>query len=336
MKILTCTGFYGTGSSAVTDVFSDCENVECRGDYEIRILHDPYGVADLEYNLIENSNRHNSSNAIKKFKWNVDFLSGSWWNKRYEKYFNDHFKEISYRYIDEICEFKYFGKWHGDVIERGKTFWFLCRSYNKLCTILKHIFHIDNEVGHDFLPKNEMAYAGTFSEDKFLTATKKYVDALLHAVNRENKEYLMVDQLVPPSNFARYNRYIDNLKIIVVDRDPRDMFLLEKYCYHGSVVPCYDVNVFCKWFKWTREQFENSEKCENVLKVQFEDLVYKTEETVDQLLSFAGIDKKNYHMKNFDPSISIKNTRLWEKYTNDKEEMKIIERELAKYCYDYK
>lgn len=335
MKVLTCTGFYGTGSSAITDIFRDCENVECRGEYEVRILHDPYGVSDLEYNLVENPNRHNTSNAIKKFKWNVDFLSGTWWNKRYENYFGGQFKNLSYEYIDEICEFTYLGKWHWDIIERGKIFWFLCRSYNKLCTIIKKIFHINNEVSHNFLPKNELAYAGTFSEEKFLKATRKYTRALLNSINRENKEFIMVDQLVPPSNLDRYNRYVDNLKTIVVDRDPRDVFLLEKYCYHGSVVPWYDVDVFCKWYKWTRAQFENSKQCENVLRVQFEDLIYHTEETISRLLDFAEIDPKNYHMKHFNPNLSIKNTKLWEKYSDDMELMQVIQKKLSSYCYKY-
>ena len=46
MKVITCTGFYGTGSSAITDIFLDCECVECKGDYEVRVLHDPYGISD--------------------------------------------------------------------------------------------------------------------------------------------------------------------------------------------------------------------------------------------------------------------------------------------------
>ena len=136
MEVITVTGFYGTGSSAITDLLSDCDNVDCKGDYEIRILHDPYGISDLEYNLIENPNRHNTSNAIKKFKWNVDFLSGKWWNKRYEKYFDGKFKKYSYEYIENISEFIYNGKWHWDIVERGYTFWLINRCYNKFFCVV--------------------------------------------------------------------------------------------------------------------------------------------------------------------------------------------------------
>lgn len=333
MKVFTCTGFYGTGSSAITDIFSDCEGVECRGEYEIRILHDPYGVSDLEYNLVENPNRHNTSNAIKKFKWNVDFLSGSWWNRRYEDYFNGHFKELSYEYIDNICEFKYYGKWHFDIVERGYWFWFVNRLYNKFFAVVKRIFHRQNDVNHNLLPKDEMAYAGTNNEEKFIKYTKEYTSKLLKSISKSDSDILFVDQLVPPNNFKRYSRYVDNLKIVVVDRDPRDLFVLEKMIWKGNIIPTYDVEVFCKWFLWTRKMFQDSEMTENVIKIQFEDLIYKYDETLDCLLKFADIDKHKYKKNKFDPNVSIKNTHIWENYPELKQEIAYIEKQLFDYCY---
>ena len=333
MKVITCTGFYGTGSSAVTDLFSDCESVECKSDYEIRILHDPYCVSDLEYNIVENPNRHNTSNAIKKFKWNIDFLSGTWWNKRYEAYFDGKFKKLSYDYIDSLCAFKYYSKWHWDIVERGYTFWVLNRCYNKVFSLIKKMLGRSNDVNHNLLPKDELAYAGICDEHHFLKQTRKYVDDLLRAINKHNKDIIFVDQLVPPSNFTRYSRYVNDLKIIVVDRDPRDLYLLEKVVWKGKVIPCYDPVVFCKWFKWTRNMYEKSVTPPNVMKIQFEDLVYKFDETRQLLFEFADIDMKSYKMKHFDPSISKKNTRLWEKYTSFSSDIEYIEKELADYCY---
>ncbi len=336
MKVLTCTGFYGTGSGAVTDFFSDCQNVECKGNYEIRILHDPYGISDLEYNLVENPNRHNTSNAIKKFKWIVDFLTSKWGNGKYERYFNGNFKKLSYAYIDEISEFSYYGKWHWDPIERGFLFWFADRAYNKIFYVSKKLLHIhDEEVGHTLLPKNEMSYAGICDEKNFLAATRRYTSGLLNSISKQNEEYIFVDQLVPPSNFVRYSRYVNDLKIIVVDRDPRDIFLLEKYLWKGTVVPYYDVEMFCKWFKWTRKIFENSEITDNVLYIQFEDLIYRYDQSAKKLLEFAGIDKREYRMNCFNPEISIKNTKLWEKYPDSVKEIKYIEKQLPEYCYKY-
>ena len=52
MKIITCAGYYGTGSSAVTDILGEFDNIHFMGDYEFRFIQDPGGIADLEYNIV--------------------------------------------------------------------------------------------------------------------------------------------------------------------------------------------------------------------------------------------------------------------------------------------
>ena len=53
MKIITCAGYYRTGSSAITDIFSEFNNVKSLGNAEIGLLQDPYGISNLETNIIE-------------------------------------------------------------------------------------------------------------------------------------------------------------------------------------------------------------------------------------------------------------------------------------------
>ena len=107
MRVITCASYYGTGSSAVTDYVTEFSTVKSLGDSEIRILHDMDGVSDLQYHLTENHNRHNSGHAIKRFKKLVDFYSGNRLTHRYEPFFQNRWKEISYRYIDSLVDFSY-------------------------------------------------------------------------------------------------------------------------------------------------------------------------------------------------------------------------------------
>ena len=53
--------------------------------------------------------------------------------------------------------------------------------------------------------------------------------------------------------------------------------------------------------------------------------------------SFLGLDEKNRtERKNyFDPDVSVKNTRLWEKHKEFTEEMMIIAKELPEFLYRY-
>ena len=68
MKVITCASYYGTGSSAISDYISEFKGVKSLTDYEFRFAHDPDGLSELEYNLVENFNRHNSGHALKRYK----------------------------------------------------------------------------------------------------------------------------------------------------------------------------------------------------------------------------------------------------------------------------
>ena len=60
MRFITCASYYGSGSSVITDFVSEFSEVYSYGDFEFRFIQDPDGISDLEYNLVENFNRHNS------------------------------------------------------------------------------------------------------------------------------------------------------------------------------------------------------------------------------------------------------------------------------------
>jgi hypothetical protein len=191
--------------------------------------------------------------------------------------------------------------------------------------------------GNDLFFKNEMAYATVFDEDVFLKATRKCLSKLLDCLNVENKEFLMIDQFLPASNLAMFVRYFDEqgIKVFVVERDPRDLYLSEKLVWKGGVIPNRTVDLFCDWFKWTRGQFEASDLPPQAMKIQFEDLIYKYDETISKIFCFAGMDAK-YHTSAkslLNPDVSMRNTRLWERFTGYENDMEVIESKLKPYCY---
>ena len=147
----------------------------------------------------------------------------------------------------------------------------------------------------------------------------------------------MVDQIVPSTNLSRYLRYFNNIRVIIVDRDPRDVYCLEKYVWKDGMIPT-DPKLFCKWFKYTRNNRDKELKNDRVKFVQFEDLVYKYNETVKELERWLELDVKDHIRKNttFDPSMSKRNTKTWLKYeNNEKENIKYIEEELSPFLYKY-
>lgn len=335
MRFITCSSYYGTGSSAVTDFVSEFDNVYDFTNEEFRFIQDPDGISDLEFNLVECFNRHNSGHALKRYKKLVDFYTGNLFGKKYSSFFGNKWKELSYRYIDELTDFTYPGWWMYDLYDRGAWFYFRKRIMNKI--LHKTIWKNDPERTLNTM-KNEITYCAHPSEKKFLELTQKYIYDLFTSVMPDNKEIMMVDQLLPPMNLNRYLRYFDNnIQTVIVDRDPRDVFVLDKYVWKDSIIP-NDPIVFCKWFEYTRShrRIENLDT-DQIHFIRFEDLIYKYEETTKELIQWLHLDEsKHLNPKTkFKPEISQNNTQVWKRFSQSFSEIKIIEENLPEYLYPF-
>lgn len=335
MRFITCASYYGTGSSAITDYVSEFDTVFSFTDEEFRFIQDPDGISDLEFNLVECFNRHNSGHSLKRYKKLVDFYAGNIFEKKYARFFGEKWKEYSYKYINQLIDFTYPGWWQYDLYDRGAWYYFRKRIGNKILhkTIWKN--KPDRQLN---TMKNIVTYCSHPSEEKFLHCTQNYIHDLFESVLPSNKEILMVDQLVPPMNLQRYLRYFrDNIQVVVVDRDPRDVFVLDKYVWKDGIIP-NDADTFIKWFKYTRSHREIENLNNNHIKfVKFEDLIYKYNETTNAVREWLSLEERDhkYPKKYFDPNISINNTQTWKKYPQSESEIKLIENNLSEYLYDF-
>ena len=334
MRFITCSSYYGTGSSAVTDFVAEFENVFDFTNEEFRFIQDPDGISDLEFNLVECFNRHNSGHSLKRYKKLVDYYSGNIFGSKYSGFFGKNWEKLSYEYIDRLTDFTFPGWWMYDLYDRGEWFYFRKRIVNKILhkTIWKNSDRQLNTM------KNEITYCSHPSEEKFLRLTREYIYNLFTSVIPDDKEIMMVDQLLPPMNLSRYLRYFDNnIQTVVVDRDPRDVFVLDKYVWKDGVIP-NDAETFCKWFEYTRShrRVENMNS-DQVHFIRFEDLIYKYDETTGELITWLGLDAKKHNRpkQNFKPEVSIKNTRAWKNFPESEKEVSIIKQRLGEYLYEF-
>lgn len=333
MRIISCASYYGSGSSAITDLVSEFDSVFSFTDEEFRFVQDPDGIADLEYNLVENFNRHNSGHAIKRYKKLVKLYCGNIFGKKYEAFFHGNWEKYSNEYLNDLVDFTYHGWWQYDLYDKGPVVYFQKRIVNKI--LKKTIWRNKPERTLNTM-KKEITYCAHPSEEKFLACTRKYISNLFGSVSN-GAQNVMVDQIVPPTNLQRYIRYFDDIKIAIVDRDPRDIYLLEKFIWRDGVIPDEPVS-FCKWFKYTRSHRKS--EClpvEQVKFVQFEDLVYKYDKTVTELAKWLelDLDQQTLRKKYFDPSRSINNTQMWKRVQCDMQEIQYIEKELKEYLYEF-
>lgn len=327
-KLITCASYYGSGSSALTDLISEFSGVKSMTDYEFRFVHDIDGVADLEYHLVDSHNRHNSGHALKRYQRLCEFNHGTGSIERYEPFFQGKFLDISMDYIHELTDFEFPGIWFMDMYDRGRYFYYLKSLQRK----------IYRKLGiHRGIMPNEMTLCSHPTRDKFLDCTKRYISRLLDVANKEKAPFLMMDQILPSSNINKCLRYFpENTRVVVVSRDPRDVYFSEKFVWREGVVP-HDAELFCKWFEYTH----NSNRDENpdpqkVLFINFEDLVYDYNISKKKIEQFLGFETKDHinPFEKFNPKHSYINTQLWNKFI-DTESLSIIEKRLQKYLYNF-
>ncbi len=331
MKILTVASYYGSGSSAVTDFLSEFSDIRSLTNYEFRFAHDPDGLSELEYNLVENFNRHNSGHALKRYRDLVDYYGNHFMVRRYEPFFQNKWKSLSYEYIQSLTDFSYPGCWQYDFYDKGRWYEFWHKLPDR---ILRKTLWRKQPDKHFFFEK-DITFASHPTEEKFLACTKAYTDALMQAANPENMPYMVIDQILPSTNIERHMRYFNNVQAFVVDRDPRDIYLLAKYVWQDKTVP-EDLDTFCKWYAYTRSM-RGVEKWEqdHVLFVQFEDLIYRYEETTERIMQWVGLEKAKHiaPKTRLIPEVSIKNTRYWEQHPECAKEAEYIAERLPEYLY---
>lgn len=335
MRIITCASFFCTGSSAITDLFSEFNCVESFGRNEYRFIQDPDGISDLEYNIIDNNNRHNTSHAIKRYKKLIYKLKGVGNGSGYTLY-NQKFDIFTNKYINELTELKTKTWWQRDRLDKGTVFGMIDRAYSFVNRLIHGGLHTERRFS--LLKNHEYAYYSAISQEAFLTATRRYIDNVVKSGMKTTNSFVMVDQLVPPTNTKRYQRYFNDVKIIVVDRDPRDVYLYERDHFKWGIIPTDNVEEYVKWFRITRKYSKGVEEdAERVLRIQFEDLIYKYEETIDKLIEFVGVPKSAHTKQRtkFIPEKSINNTNLKQKIKGYENQIEFIEKELKEYLYDF-
>ena len=332
MRIITCTSYYGTGSSAITDILGEFSECTYLGNYEFRFVQDPNGLMDLKYNIIDNPHRHNTSNAIKNYIKFAKLLSGNFFRKGYSRYMGDEFWNATMDYVNEITQLKSDSWWHYDRINRGELFYMIDTLYYKFMKVIDPSSELSL-----LMLTHEKGYFTSIDKEEFMTCTRDYINRVINAANKANKEFVMVDQLLPPTNLNNYLDFFSDIKVFVVDRDPRDLFIREKV-RKGGVVPSKDVKEFCQWFKITRARRKYEEyNPDKIMVINFEDLIYEYEDSVKKIAEFAGVNMcmhKNPRTK-FIPEKSIRNSNLIMQYPEFAEQVRYIEKELQEYLYPF-
>jgi hypothetical protein len=298
-------GFAGSGGSVIRDIFNEFDGVHLFPN-EFRLIKERYGILDLERAIFEDKSPENIDIAIKDFIWltqNMDFPHSrfSRIGNHYSTITNDQFIPLTEEYIKSIVGYEYSIDCHFLQFKKN--------HFQQITHRFKKKFNLASS-----LPK---AYYVAISQNEFTSLTKKYISQIIISSSKSNFNVVALHNAIPPFGGSITNRalkYFDNVKLIIVDRDPRDIFLdlpNNKYLPNSDDV-MKKAKGFVAFSKKQREDARYLNIGQNVLFLRFEDLVLDYENALRRIINFTDSELGNHNkLCFFNPDISKVNVYKW-------------------------
>ena len=327
MHFVSVSGYGWTGSSAYVSVLNEFR--QCGGlDKEFRLIKDPSGLIDLQNAIVNNWEVIRHDVAIRDFLWFCKILSkksslvsGPAYN--YDSLLLTDFYKISFDYIEKIIDLSYIGD----------------SSVHRYRSSVKSLFlnKIKNKFG--FYNNTGLMRLAKPSHDKFLDETRAYIESIFeNFCVAKNIDTVILDQAIPVTNINNSMKLFNSIKVIVVDRDPRDIYanlIMRRKLIGYELSSEKSVNKYIKWHKLLRSTDNDIYDQKNILRVNFEDLIIDYQSTLNKINVFLG--KEYIHdneMKLFDPLKANKSIGLWKKQ-KDQDSIKIIQDSFPQQCIEY-
>ena len=134
-------------------------------------------------------------------------------------------------------------------------------------------------------------YYGNFPSD-FYDKTQKYIEKVFSPLYEKGKKYVLADALFKADNTTPQElMYYKNSKALIANRDPRDLYVMNKEIYGEWFIPTWNVESWIAYYKNSRQSIKPQKKHnkENILHLQFESLIYDYEESLAKINGFLNL-----------------------------------------------
>lgn len=333
-KIVVPVSYMGSGSSAITDLLSEFDGyIAPMGSSELMFMHYPNGVFDLEDKLLFANNALRSDEAIRSFEKAMAELNDTkfWWAGNYQKSVSPRFYQYVKEYTSSLIQYEIDAFWY--MQEKPTLNILIKKLWGQMLKLVS--------LGKVNL-KRPLRYQNmklSFVEDEeFYKCTSEFMYKIFNDMGLQ-KYNLILDQLFTPFDVHRYSRYFgEDIVCFVVDRDPRDVFLLNKYVWKPADTPVpfpTDAEDFVRYYISIRKMEQVSDS-EHIHHIHFEDLIYNYDDTLKYIKNILEIAEGRQKKQKcyFNPDKSINNTQLFSLDTH-RDEIMIIEQGLGEYLYKF-
>lgn len=330
MIIGTC-GFGSTGSSVVSDYLKEFDTFQVMDNIEFTWVSLVDGLIDLDFHVnIPHGRTADSINAIARYRQLCKKKMKSYKKmglspQAFEKSVND--------FLDSIIQTKW-------MWTNNSTL-----SKNILDSILRRIiirsgiiskWEIKNGRHWTWYPFEEVGLS--VKPDNFSEAAKKHIHEMLVGMGADYSRPIVLDQAFSGNNPQSCMKYFEDAYAIVVDRDPRDIFVFGRTRLLGRLphlMPIDNVKDFVVYYRVLRKNQPYTQPDERILNLRFEDLVYHYDEATKQIREFLNLPNDPNPKSIFDPAISMSNTQVWKRFPQFSKEIEYIEKELPEYLFDF-
>lgn len=330
MVIGVC-GYSYTGSGAVTDLLREYENIEYCYDGEFLFPYYPDGLEDLEFHLTQKYTKYASGYvAIERYR-RLIYIFTEYYSS-FSKSQVSEIKKLTGEYLKQLIQVEWNGYTAADMILNygTKNQFIIKQSLERLLSAVYRKFSLFDNT--DLYPMHRVSLS--IDPADFELITKKYINSLLRIIGYSGKKNILLDQPfsvnMPQNDFG----YFDDPLAIIVNRDPRDLYLYTKYFLKNRArqIPVDDVEKFVEYYKRIHCL---TTKADDVIYLRFEELIYEYDKIRSMLEERLNLGKHIDIKKYFDPSKSVNNTNMTKKMKYQEEDIKYIERELEEFLFPF-
>lgn len=322
-------GYAASGGSAIRDILKEFEGVAVFPT-EFRVIKEHYGLLDLKAALFFSPSPEKTDLALKDFLWLCNnfardhhkiFRSGH----SYDEHTNKAFRIAVNRFISNIVDYTYPMSWHFYDFQKGYIEYTISRFLRRLSKKLT---------------LEKPAYMSLVTEQAFDVIARRFLsDITAGIITQQNASSSIVGlhnalAVTSLASLDEGKNFFKQMKVIVVDRDPRDIFLdfpSKRYLPY-NVDAIKRAKYFVKFFLKLREQQKSVNARVDVLPLSFERLVLDYDASLNAVKEFLGPDIGVHHKKMlyFNPEKSLQNIGKF-KYLSGEDAcaIKYIEKELS-------